>query len=272
MTSPTDKVSAFRELHVGGRPLLMPNPWDAGTAKILASLGFHALATTSSGHAATLGLVDGSMDRAAVLAHASSIVAATDLPVSADLENGFAVDPAGVAGVVADAVAVGLAGCSIEDFTPGADPSIHDIGLSAERVAAAAQAAHSGSGLVLTARAENFVRGNPDLADTITRLQAYQDAGADVLYAPGLSDLDDIRSLITSVDRPVNVLVRRRLPSVSELAQVGVARISVGGAFNQVALAALSQAGRELLDHGTYGFLDLSAEGRKAATEAFTVP
>ncbi len=246
----------------------MPNPWDAGTAKLLASLGFQALATTSSGHAATLGLLDGSVDRDEALAHAASIVAAVDVPVSADLENGFGEDPDAVFATVTDAVGVGLAGCSIEDFTGS---SIYDTEQAVERVAAAVQAARTGSGLVLTARAENFIRGNPDLADTIARLQAYQEAGADVLYAPGLSATDDIRSVIASVDRPVNVLVRPGLATVSELAQAGVARISVGGAFNQVALAALARAGRELLDHGTYGFMDLVAEGRQQAAAAFNV-
>jgi 2-methylisocitrate lyase-like PEP mutase family enzyme len=246
----------------------MPNPWDAGTAKLLASLGFQALATTSSGHAATLGRLDGAVDRDEALAHASSIVAAVEVPVSADLENGFADDPDAVFVTVADAVGVGLAGCSIEDYTGKPEPQIYDIRRAADRVAAAVQAARTGPGLVLTARAENFIRGNPDLADTIARLQAYQEAGADVLYAPGLTGIDDIRSVITSIDRPVNVLVFPGVATVAELAQAGVARISVGGAFSQVALAALTRAGRELLDHGSYGFLDLAAEGRRQAAAA----
>ena len=271
MISPSDRVTTFRALHVPGRPLLMPNPWDEGTAKLLASLGFAALATTSSGHAATLGLLDGSVDRSATLAHATSIVAAVDVPVSADLENGFGPDPDAVFATVTDALSVGLAGCSIEDFTGDADRAIYSMSSAVERVAAAAQAARSGSELVLTARAENFIRGNPDLADTIARLQAYQDAGADVLYAPGLIDIDDIRRVVASVDRPVNVLVRPGVATVTELAHVGVARISVGGAFSQVALAALGRAGRELLDQGTYGFMDLAAEGRDQATAAFSV-
>ena len=263
------KTNAFRALHVPGRPLLMPNPWDAGTAKLLTAMGFQALATTSSGHAATLGLLDGCVDRAEALAHAASIVAAVDVPVSADLENGFIESPGGVFDTVTSAAAVGLAGCSIEDFTGSAEAPIYDLGLAAERVAAAVEAAHAEPGLVLTARAENFVRGNPDLADTIARLQAYQDAGADVLYAPGLTDTDDVRRVVASLDRPVNVLVRPGLASVAELAQAGVARISVGGAFSQVALAALTRAGRELLDEGTYGFMDLVAEGREQATAVF---
>ncbi|MGH8931904.1 MAG: isocitrate lyase/PEP mutase family protein [Egibacteraceae bacterium] len=264
-----EKANAFQALHVAGRPLLMPNPWDVGTAKLLAALGFRALATTSSGHAATLGRLDGSVGKDEALAHAAAIVAAVDVPVSADLENGFADDPDAVFGTVTDAVAVGLAGCSIEDFTGSKDTPIYEIGLAAERVAAAARATRSGPGLVLTARAENFIRGNPDLADTITRLQAYQEAGADVLYAPGLTDIDDIRQVITSVDRPVNVLARSGLPPVTELAEAGVARISVGGAFNQASLATLVRAGRELLDHGTYGFTELAAEGRAHTSAAF---
>ncbi|MGH9058455.1 MAG: isocitrate lyase/PEP mutase family protein, partial [Acidimicrobiales bacterium] len=176
---------AFRALHVPGRPLLMPNPWDAGTARLLASLGFSAVATTSSGHAATLGRPDGAVDRDEALAHAASIVAAVDIPVSADLENGFADDPDGVAATIAAAAAVGLAGCSIEDFSGRQDTPIYELGAAVDRVAAAVETAHADPGLVLTARAENFIRGHPDLADTIARLQAYQQAGADVLYAPG---------------------------------------------------------------------------------------
>lgn len=270
-SQPAAKVTIFRALHVPGQPLLMPNPWDAGTAKLLASLGFQALATTSSGHAGTLGRLDGSVDRAEALAHAAAIVAAVDVPVSADLEDGFADDADAVFATVTDAVGVGLAGCSIEDFGGDPDSSIYDAKLAAERVAAAAQAARTGTGLVLTARAENFIRGNPDLADTIARLQAYQQAGADVLYAPGLTSLADVRSVVTSVDLPVNVLVFPGLATVAELAQAGVARISIGGAFSQVALAAVTRAGRELLDNGTYGFLELAAEGRKQAIAAFRV-
>lgn len=190
--------------------------------------------------------------------------------MSADLENGFAEDPDGVVATIADAAAVGLAGCSIEDFTGGPAGTIYDRGPAVERVAAAAAAAHAEAGIVLTARAENFVRGNPDLADTIARLEAYQEAGADVLYAPGLTDLEDIRRVIASVDRPVNVLVGPGLPTVPELAQAGVARISVGGAFSHVALPALSRAGRELLEQVTYEFLGLAGEGRDQAAAAFT--
>jgi 2-methylisocitrate lyase-like PEP mutase family enzyme len=255
----------FLDLHRPGAPLLLPNPWDQGSAKLLASLGFQALATTSSGFAATLGRQDGSVSRDEALAHAAAIVAATDLPVSADLENGFADDPGGVALTVARAAETGLAGCSVEDFTGDEDDPIYDIGLAAERVAAAAGAAHDGAArLVLTARAENYLYGREDLADTITRLQAYQAAGADVLYAPGLTSLADIRRLVAAVDRPVNVLAMPGVPPVSDLAEAGVSRVSVGGAFAFAALAALAGAATELRDKGTYGYLAGTAAGRRA--------
>jgi 2-methylisocitrate lyase-like PEP mutase family enzyme len=264
MTSQTEKAARFLELHRPGNPLLLPNPWDQGSAKLLASLGFQALATTSSGFAMTLGRPDGSVSRDEALAHAAAIVAATDLPVSADLENCFADDPDGVARTVALAAETGLAGCSIEDFT-GDDETIYDIGLAAERVAAAVEAAHAGPArLVLTARAENYLHERADLADTITRLQAYQAAGADVLYAPGVTSLTDIRQLVTAVDRPVNVLAMSGTPSVSELASVGVSRVSVGGALAFAALGALVDAATELRDKGTYGYLASSAVGRRA--------
>jgi 2-methylisocitrate lyase-like PEP mutase family enzyme len=261
----------FLALHHDDTPLLIPNPWDCGSAKLLESLGFKALATTSSGHAATLGKLDGDVTRAEALAHAEAMAAAVGVPISADLEHGYADDPAGVAETVRLACATGLAGCSIEDSSGNADAPIYDVALAAERVAAAAEAAHSGPvRLVLTARAENYLHGRPDLADTIGRLQQYSAAGADVLYAPGLSSLDDIRTLIAEVDRPVNVIARPGAPTVAELAAVGAARISVGGAFAWVALAAVVDAARELLDHGTYGFLDQVASGRNAARAAFT--
>ena len=205
--SQADKAARFLSLHDGPTPLLMPNPWDAGSARLLDWLGFEALATTSSGFAATLGRLDGSVSREEALAHAASIVTATDRPVSADLENCFADDPGGVAATVRLAVDTGLAGCSVEDFSRRPDDPIYDTGLAAERVAAATEAAHVGPvHFVITARAENYVHGRRDLADTIARLQAYQEAGADVLFAPGLSDLEDVRQVVASVDRPVNVL------------------------------------------------------------------
>jgi 2-methylisocitrate lyase-like PEP mutase family enzyme len=270
MTTQTEKAELFLSLHRPGDPLLLPNPWDLGSAKLLASLGFQALATTSSGFAATLGRLDGSVSRDEALAHAAAIVAATGLPVSADLENCFADDPRGVARTVTLATETGLAACSLEDFTGDDDDPIYDMGLAAERVAAAVEAAHAGPArLVLTARAENYLHGRPDLADTITRLQAYQAAGADVLYAPGLTSLADIRQVVTSVDRPVNVLAMPGVPPVPELAEAGVSRVSVGGALAYAALGALADAATELRDQGTYGYLASSATGRQAIRHAF---
>jgi 2-methylisocitrate lyase-like PEP mutase family enzyme len=267
MSIQADKARAFLALHRPGDPLLLPNPWDAGSARILADLGFKALATTSSGFAATVGRPDGGITRDEALTHAGAIVAATDLPVSADLEDCFAADPAGVAETITMAIGAGLAGCSVEDYTRDDDP-IYDIKLAAERVAAAAEAAHAGA-FVLTARAENYLRGNPDLADTIARLQAFQEAGADVLYAPGVTAMADIRQVLSAVDRPVNVLVMPGVPSVAELAEAGVSRVSVGGAFAYAALGALVTAATELRDQGRYGFRAATAIGREAAGRAF---
>jgi 2-methylisocitrate lyase-like PEP mutase family enzyme len=270
MTSQPDKAELFLRLHRPGDPLLLPNPWDQGSAKLLAALGFQALATTSSGFAATLGRADGSVSRDEALGHATAIVAATELPVSADLENCFAHDPDGVARTVILAAETGLAGCSVEDYSGDDGEPIYDAGLAAERVAAAAEAAHAGPArLVLTARAENHLHGRQDLADTIARLQAYQEAGADVLYAPGLTSLADIRQVVAAVDRPVNVLAMSGAPPVSELAAAGVSRVSVGGAFAFVALAALADAAAELRDMGTYGYLANSAAARQAIRRAF---
>jgi 2-methylisocitrate lyase-like PEP mutase family enzyme len=265
----TDMTARFRALHVPGQPFLMPNPWDEGSAKALATLGFAALATTSSGFAATAGLVDGAVGAEAALEHAAAVALCVDIPVSADLEDGWGDEPEIVASTVTEAIEGGLAGCSIEDYSAGADPEIHDIGLAMERIEAAADAARSGRGLVLTARAENFIRGNPDLGDTIERLQAYQEAGAEVLYAPGLVDIADIRSVVSSVDRPVNVLLMPGIAPIEELAEAGVARISVGGTFSAVAFGALARAARELKEQGTYGFFELAREGRELTTKAF---
>jgi 2-methylisocitrate lyase-like PEP mutase family enzyme len=240
----------------------MPNPWDVGSAKLLASVGFAALATTSSGHAMTLGRLDGSVTRAEALSHAAAIVASVDVPVSADLENGFGDDLDAIAETVRGARAAGLAGCSIEDF--GRD-GIYPMPVAVERIHAAAEAAHDDGGpMVLTARAENYLHGRADLADTIARLQAFQEAGADVLYAPGLSDLSDIRAVVSNVDRPVNILALPSGPTVAELAGAGVARISVGGAFAFAALGAVMDAARELREQGTYSYSELARRGAAA--------
>lgn len=266
-----EKRTRFREAHVKGSPLIMPNPADRGEARVLASIGFAALATTSGGFAATLGRPDYQVSRDEAIAHAASIVSSVEVPVSADLENGFGDLPADVSVTVTRAVDVGLAGCSIEDYTTRQDAALYRIDEAAERVAAAAEAAHHtpGPGLVLTARAENYLRGRPDLGDTIRRFQAFQQAGADALYAPGMTALSEIATLVSEVDLPVNVLLMAGGPSVAELAQAGVARISVGSAFHNVALGALARAGRQLLQDGSAAWMDLAAEGRTAAAAAF---
>lgn len=260
----------FLALHHLGRPLLQPNAWDAGSARLLAALGFEAIATTSSGFAATLGRTDGTVSSDEALAHARHLAAAVSVPVAADTENGFADDPAGVADFVTAAGATGLAGCSIEDFTRRRDDPIYDIGVARERIAAAVEAAHRGPAhLVLTARCENLLHGR-DLADAITRLQAYQEAGADVLFAPGVHTAEDIRAVVSSVDRPVNVLAMPGCPPVAQLAELGVARVSVGGAFTWAALAGMIDAATELRDHGTYGYLDRVGQVRKAIADALS--
>jgi 2-methylisocitrate lyase-like PEP mutase family enzyme len=270
MPTQKDKAERFLALHRGDRPLLMPNPWDRGSAALLASLGFEALATTSGGFAATLGRVDGAVSRDEAISHARWLAEGTDLPVSADLENCFADDPAGVAETVRLAVGAGLAGCSVEDYAKRDEDPIYDQSLAAERVAAAAEAAHSGPvHLVLTARAENYLRGKPFLADTIARLQSYQEAGADVLFAPGVIKPEEIKELVASVDRPVNVLALPETPPVEELARMGVKRISVGGAFAYCALDALAHAARELREQGTYHYWDRVRSGAAAAQAAF---
>jgi 2-methylisocitrate lyase-like PEP mutase family enzyme len=269
MLDPADKAARFLELHHQERPLILANAWDVGSAKLLASLGMQALATTSSGYAATLGRLDYSVSREEALAHAAALVAATDVPLSGDFEDGFADDPAGVAESVRLALDVGLAGCSVEDWSATAE-RLYGMNAAAERVAAAAEAAHSGPvRLVLTARAENYLRGVPDLADTIARLQAYQEAGADVLYAPGLQRPEDIGELVASVELPVNVLARPGVPPVAQLSALGVKRVSVGGAFAFAALGAVIGAASELMSEGTYGFTELSAAGAKASRTAF---
>ena len=269
MTSQQEKAERFLALHHGDTALLMPNPWDIGSARILESLGFEALATTSSGFAGTLGRLDGSVTADEALEHAADLAAAVDVPVSADLENAFADDPAGVADTITRAVATGLAGCSVEDYSR--ENGLYPAELAAERVVAAAEAAHHGDvHLVLTARAENHIRGNPDLADTIARLQSVQEAGADALFAPGISALDDIRRVVAEVDLPLNVLALPNAPTVAELSGAGVKRISVGGTFFYVGVNAVAEAARELLEHGTYGFWAAAGPGGGVARAAFS--
>jgi 2-methylisocitrate lyase-like PEP mutase family enzyme len=270
MTTQDELARRFLQLHRPGEPLLMPNAWDVGSAVLLASLGFEALATTSGGFAASMGRLDGAMGRGEVLAHVAELAAATPLPLSADLENCFADDPEGVARTIADAVDAGVAGCSVEDFSGEEEEPIYNIDLAAARVEAAAEAAHGEEAyVVLTARAENYIHGRPDLADTIARLQAYQEAGADVLFAPRLDDPAELRQLMAAVDLPVSVLAAPGAPNVGELAALGVSRISVGGAFAVAAYGALVNAATELREQGTYGYWELTKTGGRAVRAAF---
>ena len=255
-------MTAFADLHARDRVLLLPNAWDAGSAKILASLGFEAIATTSSGHAATLGRLDYTVRLEEALEHAEELSAAVDIPVSADFENGFADDPEVVAENVRHASHTGLAGLSIEDASGREDDPIYERVLAVERVRAAAETAAS-AGLVLTARCENLLHGRDDLRDVIERLQAYQEAGADVLYAPGLRRIEDVRTVVAEVDRPVNVLAYPGLPGVAELEAAGVRRISVGGAFAYAAYGGLVQAAEQLRE-GSFGFFEQVGTGMKA--------
>jgi 2-methylisocitrate lyase-like PEP mutase family enzyme len=267
----TARAQQFLALHTPGTPLLMPNAWDIGSAALFASLGFEAIATTSGGFAATRGRLDGAMSKDEVLAHAGELAAAVDIPVSADLENCFAHDPEGVAATIVTAVELGLAGGSVEDFTGDRGAPIYEFAQAADRVRAAAEAAHAGPvPFVLTARAENYLHGRQDLADTIARLQAYQEAGADVLFAPRVVDPDDLRQLLSSVDLPVSVLVLPGAPTVGELGELGVSRISVGGAVAVAAYGAAINAVTELRDKGTCGYWDLAAVARPVITDAFS--
>jgi 2-methylisocitrate lyase-like PEP mutase family enzyme len=249
----------------------MPNAWDAGSAALFAALGFEALATTSGGFAATKGRLDGGVTRDELLAHCVELSAAVSVPVSADLENCFADDPDGVAATITAAIGTGLAGGSVEDFTRDAEIPIYELTHAAERVAAAAEAAHAGPvPFVLTARAENYLHGRHDLGDTIARLQAYQEAGADVLFAPRVVDRDELRQLLESVDRPVSVLVNPKAPTVAELGEMGVSRISVGGAVAVAAYGAAINAVNELREKGTCTFWDLAAVAGPVIGDAFT--
>jgi 2-methylisocitrate lyase-like PEP mutase family enzyme len=255
-------MTDFLSLHVKGQPLLQPNAWDAGSARILAALGFAAIATTSSGFAATLGRRDGHITRDEALAHCRALSAAVDIPVAADLENCFADDPAGVAETVALAADTGLAGCSVEDWSGS---EIYDRTLAFERVAAAVEAA--AGRLVITARAEDLLHGG-NLDEAIARVQAYSAVGADVLFVPGLRKADDIRAVVSAVERPVNVLVVPGSPPIAELADIGVARISVGGSFAWTAYAALIAAATELRDAGTYTYGEKIAPAREIINAA----
>jgi 2-methylisocitrate lyase-like PEP mutase family enzyme len=254
-----EKYNAFRALHQRPGIFVIPNPWNAGTARILAAMGFRALATTSAGYAFAAGLPDSAADltRDGILENANSIAEATDLPVSADLQNGFGDRPEDCATAIRLATEAGLAGGSIEDATGNPESPIYEFSLSVERVAAAAEVARQGK-FLLTARAENFLHGRHDFSDTLRRLQAFAEAGADVLYAPGLPTLDAIREVCSAISKPVNVVMglKGTAYSVEELGAAGVKRVSVGGSFARAALGALVRAAREVRDLGTFTFAE----------------
>lgn len=265
MRTQADKAVAFQALHERDRAFIIPNPWDIGSSRLLAYLGFEALATTSAGYAFSLGRRDYTLSRDQVLAHATQIASATNLPVSADLEGGFGTDPETVAETFRAAVATGLAGGSIEDSTRNQDTPIYDLELAVERVRAAADVVKAlPFPFMLTARCENYLVGRAGLKDTIERLQAYQEAGANVLYAPGLRTKEDIAGVVSSVDRPVNVLMG--LPGVqlnlAELSEMGVKRVSVGSGLSRAALGAFLRAAREMKEHGTFTFANEAANYR----------
>jgi len=256
MTTQHEKAAALRALHDRDGIFVIANAWDAGSAKLLAAAGFEAIATTSAGFAYTLGMRDNTPGRDAVLRNAADIVAAVDLPVSADLENGFGDDPETVAETIRLASETGLAGGSIEDSTQNPEQPLYDTAHAAERIAAAVEAARAlPCDFVLTARAENYLVGRPDIDDVIQRLQAYQEAGADCLYAPGLKQEADIRAVLAAVDRPVNVIMGLAGGpgfTVASLAEMGVRRISVGSAFARQAYGGLLEAAREVRSTGRF--------------------
>ena len=254
-----DKATRFRKLHEGPGAFIMPNPWDAGSAKLLASLGYAALATSSGASAGVLGKRDGQVTRAEALAHVRAIVDATDLPLSADLEKGFGDAPADAAETIRLGAEAGLVGGSIEDATGNPDHPLFDFNQAVERVAAAAEAARKlPFPFTLTARAENFLRGNPDIEDTIKRLQAFETAGADVLFSPGLPDIESVRLVCQSLSKPFNFMVgiKGKSFSVAALEAAGVRRISLATSLYRAAMAGLREAAQEVRQSGTFGYLD----------------
>jgi 2-methylisocitrate lyase-like PEP mutase family enzyme len=259
MLTQAEKGHAFAELHKRAGTFIIPNPWDVGSARLLEQVGFEALATSSAGYAFSIGKSDNAVGRDAMLAHAAAVAGATDLPVSIDLENGFGDAPGVVAETIRLAAGTGAAGGSIEDATERSDDPIYERSLAVARIRAAAEAVRDlPFPFVLTARCENYLVGRPDLKDTIERLQMYQEAGADVLYAPGLTTKEDIAAVVSSVDRPVNVLMALKGVelSIGDLSAIGVKRISVGSALARCALTALLRGAREMRDHGTFRFAD----------------
>jgi 2-methylisocitrate lyase-like PEP mutase family enzyme len=255
----SEKAARFQALHAASGAFVIPNPWDAGSARVLAALGFQALATSSGAAAGVLGRRDGQITREEALAHVRAIVLATDLPVSADLEKGFGDAPSAAAQTIRLGAEAGLVGGSIEDATGDKDRPLYDFAHATERVAAAVEAARAlPFPFVVTARAENFLRGNPDLEDTIRRLQAFERAGADVLFAPGLPDLAAVRAVCAAVARPVNFMVgiRGKSFTAAELEAAGVKRISLATSLYRAAMTGLADAAREVKEHGTFGYLD----------------
>ncbi|KCZ56324.1 isocitrate lyase/PEP mutase family protein [Hyphomonas chukchiensis] len=268
MTTQKDKAFAFKALHDNPGMFVLPNPWDVGSARMLAGLGFKALASTSAGFAANTGVADYQITRDLKLAHIRALAPATPLPLTADLENGFGHSPETCAETIRLGAEAGLVGGSIEDFTGDSARPQYGIAEAADRVRAAVEAANAlPFPFLVTARAENFFTGVPDLSDVIARLQAYQEAGAHVLYAPGLKTMDDIRTVLSAVDRPLNVLMGPRVGFVpmAELEAIGVKRVSMGSALANTAYGALVRAGEELLGPGTLGFLKGAAPGKDLA-------
>jgi 2-methylisocitrate lyase-like PEP mutase family enzyme len=271
MRTSIEKGTAFRALHTRPGAFIIPNPWDIGTARLLAQIGFEALATTSAGYAFSAGRRDNQISRDEMLAHVAEIVTATDLPVSADLENGYGQDLDAIGETYRRAGAAGLVGASIEDATQQTADPLYERELAADRVRAAVAAVRSlPFPFTLTARAENFLVGRGELKDVILRLQAYQEAGADVLYAPGLTSRDDIAAVVSSVDRPVNVLMGMQgvQLSLADLAGLGVKRVSVGSALTRAAYGAFLRAAQEMRDHGTFAFAK-DAVAFQAITQMF---
>ena len=259
MPSLPDKCARFRGLHTAPGIFVIPNPWDVVSARILAAIGFQALATSSSASAAVIGRRDGTLSRDEAIAHARTIVDAVDIPVAADLENGFGDRPEDAAETIRRAADAGLAGGSIEDSPPDRRAPVYELAHAAARVEAAAAAARaSGSGFVLAARAENFIRGRRDLADTIARLQAFERAGADVLFAPGLPDLDAVRTVCASVSKPVNFMagIRGASFSVADLRDAGVKRVSTAGSLYRAAVQGLLDAAGEISSKGTFDYVE----------------
>ena len=266
MLTQAEKGQRFRALHERDGAFIIPNPWDVGTARLLAHLGFEALATTSMGYAFSVGKLDNTVGRDPIMKHIAAIASATDLPVSADLENGFGDDPEVVAETIRLAAAAGAVGGSIEDATGRSDGPIYCLEHAVARVRAAVEAALSlPFTFTLTARAENYLHGRPDIEDTIARLQAYQEAGADVLYAPGLATKDDIAAVVSSVNRPVNVVMGLQgvQLSLGELSAIGVKRVSVGSTLSRTALGAFLRAAREMRERGTFDFAKDAASARE---------